>query len=115
MVDSVPSSFSPNHSSALAYQDFIEDKLRKELRLKRIKGPYKSPPFNNFKVSPLGVIPKREPNSYRLIQDLSFGPLGSAVNHFIPSENATVALETFDDVANLVLECGRNSLISKQI
>lgn len=113
VVGSVPSSISPNHSSALTHQDFIEDKLRKELRLNRIKGPFPSPPFDNFKVSPLGVVPKREPNSFRLIQDLSFGPQGSAVNHFIPSENATVSLETFDHVANLVVECGRNSLISK--
>ena len=59
------------------------------------------------------MVSKREPNSVRLIQNLSFGPQGSAVNHFIPAENAIVALETFDDVANLVLDCGRNSLISK--
>ena len=109
----IPPSISPNHQSALAHPEFIEDKLKKELSLNRIKGPYKSPPFDNFKVSPLGVVPKKEPNSFRLIQDLSFGPQGSAVNHFIPAENATVFLETFDHVANLVLSCGRNSLIAK--
>ena len=68
--------------------------------MKRIKGPYKIPPFDNSKVNPLGVVPNREPNSYRLIQGLSFGPQGSAVNYFIPTENATVTLETFDNVAN---------------
>lgn len=113
VVGSVPASISPNHSSALTHPDFIDRKLQKELGLNRIKGPYKSAPFKNFKVSPLGVVPKREPNSFRLIQDLSFGPQGSAVNHFIPAENATVTLETFDDVAKLVLNSGRNSLISK--
>ena len=45
-------SISPNHQSALAHAEFIEDQLKKELSLNRIKGPFKSPPFDNFKVSP---------------------------------------------------------------
>ena len=55
----IPPSISPNQQSALAHPEFIEDKLKKELSLNRIKGPYKSPPFDNFKVSPLGVVPKK--------------------------------------------------------
>ena len=37
----------------------------------------------------------------------------SSVNGYIPVENFTVSLETFDDVVSLVLKCGKNSLISK--
>ncbi|MCG7879112.1 MAG: hypothetical protein N0C90_22680, partial [Candidatus Thiodiazotropha endolucinida] len=112
-VGSVPPSISGNPPSALVHDRFIEDKLKKELSLGRIKGPYKSPPFENFKTSPLGVVPKKEPNTFRLIQDLSFGAPETAVNHYIPFENATVSLETFDDVAKLVVVCGKDCLLSK--
>ncbi|MEW8548002.1 MAG: hypothetical protein AB2693_31240, partial [Candidatus Thiodiazotropha sp.] len=113
VVGTVPPSISPNHSSAVAHSQFVDEKIKQELKLNRIKGPYTAPPFERFKVSPLGVIPKKEPNAFRLIQDLSFGTPGTAVNHFIPPENSTVTLETFDDVANLVLACGKNALIAK--
>ncbi|MEW8547296.1 MAG: reverse transcriptase domain-containing protein [Candidatus Thiodiazotropha sp.] len=59
------------------------------------------------------MVPKKEPNSFRLIQDLSFGAPGTAINHFIPFENATVSLETFDDVAELVVSCGKDCLLAK--
>ena len=93
VVGNVPPGVSPNHASALKHSQFIDEKLKKEISLNRIKGPYSSPPFANFKVSPLGVVPKKEPNSFRLIQDLSFGAPNSAVNHFIPFDNYTVSLE----------------------
>ena len=38
---------------------FSTNKLKNELSLNRIKGPYKSPTFNNIKVSPFGVVPKK--------------------------------------------------------
>ena len=35
------------------------------------------------------------------------------MNHCIPLENATVSLETFDDVVKLVVDCGQDCLLSK--
>ena len=61
----------------------------------------------------MGEVPKKEPNTFRLIHNLSFGGENSSVNGHIPVENSTVSLETFDDVVSLVLKCGKNSLISK--
>lgn len=112
-VGNIPPSIYRNHASLEVHTDFVETKLKKELHLGRIKGPYDTPPLPNFKSSPLGVVPKKEPNSYRLIHDLSFGPENTAVNHFIPFENSTVTLETFDDVVSLVLKAGRDCLLCK--
>ena len=78
-----------------------------------MKGPYPFPPFQNFITSPLGVVPKRTPNTYRLIHDLSFPKGGISVNSTIPPTHSFVQLETFDHVAALVINCGRNALISK--
>ena len=112
-VGTVPASCHPNHVSALKNCNYVDDKIKKELALGRIKGPYDSFPLSNFKCSPLGVVPKKEANCFRLIHDLSFGPEDSAVNHFIPPEHATVSLETFDDVALMVVQAGKGCLLSK--
>ena len=54
-----------NHPSASAHRDIVSKKLTKELALGRIAGPFSSPPFPNFQSSPLGVVPKKEPNAFR--------------------------------------------------
>ena len=113
-VGVVTPSVSPNHNSVSPTSvKFIQTKIDKEISLGRIKGPYNEPPLHDFISSPLGVVPKKEPNSFRLIHNLSFGGLHGSVNSFIPFENSTVSLETFDHVVSLVLSCGKNSLISK--
>ena len=101
-----------NHASARAHASFVCDKVAKEVSLKRVCGPFKSPPLPNFRVSPLGVVPKKEPGSFRLIHDLSF-PHGSSVNDAIAQEQSTVTLESFDDVTRLVVDLGYNCLIAK--
>ncbi|XP_053395078.1 uncharacterized protein LOC123524041 isoform X1 [Mercenaria mercenaria] len=112
-VGSIPPRTASNHRSTLEHISFVQDKLSKEITDKRIKGPYLSPPLPNFVCSPLGVVPKKTPNSYRLIHDLSFSRSLPSVNSMIPKENSTVTLETFDHVSALVLQSGRNSLVSK--
>lgn len=47
-------------------------KIKAVLEAGRVAGPFNSPPFANFRLSPLGLVPKKEPNSYRLIHNLSF-------------------------------------------
>ena len=44
---------------------------------------------------------------------MSFGGEQNSVKAYIPFENSTVSLETFDHVVALVLNCGKNSLIAK--
>ena len=63
---------SDNHKSARDNPKEVDNKLQKELGEGYISGPFESPPFKNFIVSPLGLVPKKTPNQFRIIHDLSF-------------------------------------------
>ena len=62
---------SPNLQSALSKKEIVNQKIQTELQAGRIAGPFKDKPFKNFKVSPLGIVPKQSPGQYRLIHHLS--------------------------------------------
>ncbi len=72
--------------SVMTQRDATYKTLATELHLYRMAGPFESPPLAAFLISPLGLIPKREPGEYRLIHDLS-PPAGSSLNEFIDSEH----------------------------
>lgn len=100
-----------NHPSALTNRSIVNDKLSKELTKGRIIGPFPSKP-NNLVCSPLAIIPKKEPNTFRLIHDLSY-PKGQSVNASIEKEHTKVMYDTIDIVVAKVKESGRNSLMAK--
>lgn len=59
---------SRNHFSARENPQGLASLLNEGLANARIAGPFQSPPFPNFRSSPLAVVPKKEPNKYRLIR-----------------------------------------------
>lgn len=79
---------SPNLKSTMDNPTSVNNKLSKELAAGRIVGPYDTPPFETFRVSPLGIVPKKLPGEFRLIHHLSY-PEGLSVNDGIPKELAT--------------------------
>ena len=84
-------------TSALSFPDIVDADL-KELALGYILGPYSAlPDFPKFRVSPLGVVPKKSPGKYSVIQHLSY-PEGNSVNDFIPHEFSSVQYATIQDV-----------------
>ena len=104
--------FSKNHPSVSHHKDVVERKLAKELALGRIAGPFLSPPFVNYQSSPLGIVPKKEPNDFRIIHDLSY-PDRNSINDYIPKHFTTVRYETLDQVITLLSQFGRGALIGK--
>ena len=70
---------SQNLKSAKDNPTSVTEKLSKELTAGGIVGPFDVPPFDPFRVSPLGIIPKKSPGEFRLIHHLSY-PAGSSVN-----------------------------------
>ena len=52
---------SPNLKSALENPAAVNAKLAKELAAGRIAGPFETPPFPDFMISPLGSVPKKKP------------------------------------------------------
>ena len=45
--------------SALDNPEAVDAKLQKELEVRRLAGPFQSPPLSPFWISPLGLVPKK--------------------------------------------------------
>lgn len=102
----------PNLQSVLAFPQVVKEKVRREIEEDRFVGPFMSPPFQNFRISQLGVVPKREPNTYRLIHHLSF-PLGASLNDEIDESLCSVSYSTFEDAIAKIRVFGRSALMAK--
>ena len=101
-----------NLKSADSFESVITDAITNELKENRVAGPFASPPLTNFRTSPIGVVPKKEPNKFRMIMDLS-SPKGQSVNDSIADEEASVKFNSFDDAVKLVAELGQGALLAK--
>lgn len=67
----------PNLLSTIQNPEVVSAKLSKELDAHRLAGPFSSPPFPIFRISPLGWVPKKVEGEFRLIHYLSY-PRGSS-------------------------------------
>ncbi|XP_077111884.1 uncharacterized protein LOC143767433 [Ranitomeya variabilis] len=114
----IPFNWSPEPQSATNLQsakdlpDVLAAKLDKEIRLGRFRGPFNFPPFPNLRVSPLGIVPKKESGKYRLIHHLSY-PKGMSVNDGIPRDETAVSYISFDKAIDLVRSAGPGALMAK--
>ena len=79
----------PNLLSAEQHPDVVDRYLAKEVLAQRVAGPFSYPPLPNFRVSPIGVVPKKTPGEFRCIQHLSH-PHGTSINDGIPVEHSSV-------------------------
>ena len=103
---------SPNLKSALEMPSEVDRKLAKELSLGRLAGPFQSPPLSNFRTSPIGLVPKKVKNTYRVIHHLSY-PKGSSVNDGIPFHKSTVNYATVDDAIAMIKRVGPGCYLAK--
>lgn len=92
--------------------EVISEKLAKEVELGRMAGPFRSQPLVNLRVSPLGLVPKREPNKFRLIHHLSY-PAEASVNDGIDPELCRVVYTSFDVALLWVRRYGKGALMAK--
>lgn len=92
--------------------DVVHKKLTKELDAHRLAGPFSAPPFSNFRISPLGVVPKKTPGEFRLIHHLSF-PKGMSVNDGFSSEHTTVSYATIAQAIHLIKKAGPGCFLAK--
>ena len=101
-----------NLVSAFDLPHIVDEKIRKEVSKGRIAGPYMQAPLPLLHISPLGVVPKKDPGSYRLIHHLSH-PKGESVNDHIPDEVAKVTYQTIDTAIMLIKSVGRGAFLAK--
>jgi hypothetical protein len=69
--------FSRNLQTAFDNPDIVSSNLATEVSLGRIAGPFDSPTSRNFQVSPIGLVPKKNSNTFRTIFHLSYPKSGS--------------------------------------
>lgn len=76
-------------TSALQHPLVVSENLSKELALGRMCGPFPFPPLADLVVSPLGLVPKKEPVKLYLIHHLSF-PKGGSANDAIDLDACSI-------------------------
>lgn len=104
--------FLENLKSARGHTEVLRQKMQTKVNLGRMEGPLKELPFYNLRISPLGVIPKKEVDKFRLIHHLSF-PKGSSVNDGITKECASVLYVSFDRAVFLLRSAGKGTWLAK--
>lgn len=103
---------SKNLKSALDNLPILKEKINREIVAGRVAGPFIAPPFKNLHISPLGLVPKKAPGDFRIIQHLSY-PEGSSINDGIPDDLCSVHYQNIDNAVELVKKFGRGCLLSK--
>ncbi len=73
-----------NLQSALAQPQLVSELLQHELHMGYLLGPFDSPPFDVYRISPIGLAERKYSKKYRLIVDLS-APHNNAVHASINS------------------------------
>ena len=108
-----------NHKGVIQFPKEVRDYLSKELSYGAVLGPFKDIPFSEeFCISPLNTVDKKDSDERRVILDLSY-PEGSAVNDGIPKtsylgSHVNLIFPRVDDLVALVKEHGRGCLLYKR-
>ena len=101
----------PNHKSANDHPGVIEDYLSREVKEGRMRGLFDSLP-SYFHCSPLAVVPKKTPGTFRVIHNLSY-PTGNSVNDFIPEYFSRVTYQSVYDAIVMLSDLGKGAFMSK--
>lgn len=103
---------SKNLKSLNQNPDIVKQKIGKEVQAGRVAGPFFQRPFHNFRVSPIGLVPKKSPGEFRLIHHLSY-PDGASVNDFIDAKFCSVQYTSFDEAIFMLQDLGNNCQLFK--
>ena len=91
----------------------LRNNLEVEISAGRIIGPFDTPPFNNFQVSPLSIREKKTPGKFRLIHNLSYPYDGTSVNDNIDSIYKSVKYANVYQAINLLTSMKIGSFTAK--
>lgn len=106
--------FYPNLRSANQHPDILEQNLLTEVLHGHTAGPFLSPPFKNFRISPLGLVPKKHSDKWRTIFHLSYPKTSStSINANIPITDYSLQYVTIDNAIHLLLSLGKGAFMSK--
>ncbi|VDI11363.1 Hypothetical predicted protein [Mytilus galloprovincialis] len=105
-----------NSLSARTQPDVVSDLIEKEVFKGFLYGPFKDPPFQNYRVSPIGIAEGKYSGKKRLILDLS-SPHNDdkhlSINDLIDKQDCSMSYVRIDDAIDVILKFGRNSWLCK--
>lgn len=108
------SRFSKNLPTAIEKPDIVSSNLATEVALGRTAGPFDSPPFINFQVSPIGLVPKKHSDKFRTIFHLSFPKSGiSSINYSITKDDFGLQYITIDNAIAGIKSYGKGCFLAK--
>ena len=105
--------FSRNLPTASTLPGKVQENLDKEVNLGRTAGPFLEPPFPNFQVSPIGLVPKKHSGKYRTIFHLSYPKSGSFINSAIDKEEFSLSYVPVDDAIKAIQKLGKGAYMAK--
>lgn len=98
--------------SARENPTIVKNKINKEISLGRVAGPFESYPMENFISSPIGLVPKQNPGTFRMIHHLSY-PEKLSVNDEIPPEFSAVTYTTVETAINSIKVLDASCFLAK--
>lgn len=105
-----------NNFSARSQPVIVSELVKAECEKGFVYGPFKSLPFKNYRVSPLGVAEGKYSGKKRLILDLS-APHNDdsclSVNDMIDKDLCSMSYVKIDDAIKVILKLGKNSTMCK--
>lgn len=108
-----------NHKGVSEFPTEVRQYLEKERSYKAVLGPFEQIPFSDeFRISPLNTVSKRDSAERRVILDLSF-PEGSAINDgiskdFYLNDKITLTFPRVDNLVDLIKITGRGCHLFKR-
>ena len=91
----------------------MQEKIEKERSLGRVAGPFDSPPFETYKVSPIFLREKSTPGQYRMILDLSFPKDETSINNNIEQKSKSVTYASVRDAIRIATKLRKGSFSAK--
>ena len=87
-------------------------KIQSEIEKGRVAGPFINRPIKTLRVSPISLVPKKEPNQFRLIHHISYPP-GNSLNDFIDPKLCSVQYTRFDEAIHMIQDLGKGCLLGQ--
>jgi len=76
--------------------------------------PFFTPPFKNFQVSPIGLVPRKHSDKFRTIFHLSYPKSGtSSINYFIEKDDFSLQYITIDNTIEAIQNFGQHCYMGK--
>jgi hypothetical protein len=105
-----------NLLSARQQPEIVTELVEQEHAKGFLLGPYKTPPWSVYRVSPIGVATGKYSGKHRLIVDLSSphdDELCPSINDLIDKDTCSLTYVKIDDAISLIQKHGRGALLCK--